>query len=58
MVVPGSNDLKFIYKFSDQKEEQGQIYCTFDPIKKVYYDKDLNDDDDLYLTLNIQRMLK
>jgi hypothetical protein len=58
MVVPGSNDLKFSDKVSDQKDNQGQIYCTFHPIKKLYYDKDRYDDDNPYLTLKIQRRLE
>jgi hypothetical protein len=58
MVIPGSNELKFIEKFSDQKDDEGRIYCTFDPVKKFYYDEDLDDDDDPYLTLSIQRRLE
>jgi hypothetical protein len=46
MVLPGSTNLKLLDKLSDQREEQGRIYCTDDPIKKLFYDEDLDDDDD------------
>jgi hypothetical protein len=58
MVVPGlpsGKNIKFIAKFADQRNDQGRIECNFDPIKKRYYDADLDDDDDPYLTLMIQR---
>jgi hypothetical protein len=36
MVIPGSNYLKLIEKYLEQKDAQGQIECSFDPIKKLY----------------------
>jgi hypothetical protein len=58
MVIPGSRKLKLLSKLLDQREDQGRICCTNNPIKKCFYDEDLDDDDDPYLTWTIQRRLK
>jgi hypothetical protein len=56
--LPSGQNIKFIAKFSDQRNGKGRIECSFDPIKKRYYDDELDDDDDPYLTLKIQRTCK
>jgi hypothetical protein len=58
MVIPGSTELKLLSKLSDQREDQGCICCTNHPIKKLFYDEDLDNDNDPYLTYTIQRRLK
>jgi hypothetical protein len=58
MVIPGSKKLKLLEKVVDQRDHEGRIFCTNDPIKKLFYDEDLDYDDDPYLTLTIQRRLK
>jgi hypothetical protein len=58
MVVPGADELKFLNKGDDQRDYEGQIDTNFDPIKKMYYDADLDDHDDPYLTLSIERTLQ
>jgi hypothetical protein len=58
MVIPGSTKLKQLAKLSEQREDQGRIYCTNDPFHKLFYDEDLDDDNDPYLTYTIQRRLK
>jgi hypothetical protein len=57
MVVPGWKVLWELDSNASQHEECGRIKSYYDPIKKLYYDEDLNDDDP-YLTLKIQRRLE
>jgi hypothetical protein len=58
MVVPGWKSLWELDSDAFQDEERGRIKSNYDPIKKLYYDEDLDDDDDPYLTLEIQRRLE
>jgi hypothetical protein len=59
MVVPGWNALSDLDSDATQDEEHGQIKSNYDLIKKLYYDEDLDsNDDDPYLTLEIQRRMQ
>jgi hypothetical protein len=58
MVVPGEDELKFIKISTDLRDCEGRIETSFDRIKKLYYDADLDNDDDPYLALSIERTLK
>jgi hypothetical protein len=58
MVVPGWKALFKLDSDAPQDEEHGRIKSDFDPIQKLYYDEDLDNDDDPYLTLAIQRRIE
>jgi hypothetical protein len=36
MVIPGSRKLKLLAKLLDQREDQGHIFCTNYPVKKLF----------------------
>jgi hypothetical protein len=57
-VVPGWKALWKLDSDATQDKEHGRIKSNYDPIKKLYYDEDLDSDDDPYLTLDIQRRMQ
>lgn len=58
MVVPSWKALCKLESDTSQVEKNGRFKSKYDPIKKLYYDKDLDNHIDPYLTLEIQRRLE